>query len=83
MRYDYDIAGPEQDDEEEGPDSIHQASMEAGERWVLNDVAGNPIRAWDSRGFIRRLTYDELRRPTGLYVTENGSGAPGRADHLW
>ena len=63
MRYDYDMLG----------NRVHQASMEAGERWTLNDVAGKPIRAWDSRGFIRRMTYDELRRPTGLYVTENGT----------
>ena len=62
MRYDYDMLG----------NRIHQASMEAGERWMLNDVAGKPIRAWDSRGFIRRMTYDALRRPTGLFVTENG-----------
>ena len=62
MRYDYDMLG----------NRIHQASMEAGERWMLNDVTGKPIRAWDSRGFIRRITYDELRRPTGLFVTENG-----------
>jgi RHS repeat-associated protein len=47
--------------------------MEAGERWMLNDVAGYPIRTWDSRLFLRRMTYDELRRPTGLYVTENGA----------
>ena len=58
MRYDYDMLG----------NRIHQASMEAGERWMLNDVAGKPIRAWDSRGFMRRMTYDELRRPTGLFV---------------
>jgi len=63
MRYDYDLLG----------NRIHQASQEAGERWVLNDVTGKPIRAWDSRGFARRLTYDELRRPTGLFVTENGA----------
>ncbi len=63
MRYDYDLAG----------NRIHQSSMEAGKRWTLSDVAGNPIRAWDSRSFLRRMTYDELRRPTGLYVTENGS----------
>jgi len=63
MRYDYDLLGHR----------IHQASMEAGERWMLNDVAGKPIRAWDSRGFARRLTYDELRRPTGLFVVENGA----------
>ncbi len=30
--------------------AIHQASMEAGERWMLNDVTGKPIHAWDSRG---------------------------------
>ena len=62
MRYDYDMLG----------NRIHQASMEAGERWMLNDVTGKPIRAWDSRGFMRRITYDGLRRPTGLFVTENG-----------
>jgi hypothetical protein len=39
MRYDYDMLG----------NRIHQASMEAGERWMLNDVLGKPIRAWDSR----------------------------------
>jgi RHS repeat-associated protein len=66
MRYDYDIAGPEQD--EEGPDSIHQASMEAGERWVLNDVTGNPIRAWDSRGHRFKTEYDKLRRPRRQFV---------------
>jgi len=63
MRYDYDLLG----------NRVHQASQEAGERWMLNDVTGKPIRAWDSRGFARRLTYDELRRPTGLFVTENGA----------
>jgi RHS repeat-associated protein len=63
MRYDYDMLGTR----------IHQASMEAGERWTLNDVKGKPIRAWDSRGFMRRITYDEVRRPTGLFVTEKGS----------
>jgi hypothetical protein len=40
MRYHYDMLG----------NRIHQASMEAGERWLLNDVTGQPIRAWDSRG---------------------------------
>jgi RHS repeat-associated protein len=49
---------------------IHQSSMEAGERWMVNDVAGRQVRAWDSRRFLRRTTYDELRRPTGLYVTD-------------
>ena len=42
MRYDYDMLGAR----------IHQASMEAGERWMLNDAAGKPIRAWNSRKFM-------------------------------
>jgi RHS repeat-associated protein len=63
MRYDYDMLG----------NLVHQASMEAGERWMLDDVTGSPIRAWDSRGFARRMAYDVLRRPVALFVAdENG-----------
>lgn len=58
MRYDYDMLGS----------PIHQASMEAGERWMLNDVTGKPFRAWDSRGHQFRTAYDAQRRPTGRFV---------------
>ena len=57
MRYAYDMLG----------NRIHQLSMEAGARWMLNDVAGKPIRAWDSRGHNFTTT---LRR----------AAPPGRAD---
>src|SRR5262249_3608321 len=57
MRYDYDMLG----------NRIHQSSMEAGERWVLNDVAGKPLYAWDSRDHEFRNRYDALRRPTDSY----------------
>ena len=74
MRYDYDMLG----------NRIHQASMEAGERWMLNDVAGKPIRAWDSRGHAFRT--DDLRRaaPPDWPVrhARTASGAPGRAHRL-
>jgi RHS repeat-associated protein len=53
MRYAYDMLG----------NRIHQLSMEAGARWILNDVAGKPIRAWDSRGHNFTTSYDALRRP--------------------
>lgn len=53
MRYAYDLLGHR----------IYQLSMEAGTRWMLNDVAGKPIRAWDSRGHNFTTTYDALRRP--------------------
>lgn len=67
MRYDYSIAGPEKEKGATG-NRIHQASMEAGERWMLNDVTGKPIRAWDSRGRSMRTDYDELRRPLQSFV---------------
>jgi RHS repeat-associated protein len=51
--YDYDILA----------NRIHQISMEAGERWMLNDVTGKPIRTWDSRGHQFKTEYDQLRRP--------------------
>ncbi len=60
MRYDYDMLG----------NRVHQASMEAGERWMLNDVAGKPIRAWDSREHVFCTTYDPLRRPMETLLGE-------------
>ncbi len=58
MRYAYDMLG----------NCIHQFSMEAGARWMLNDVVGNPIRAWDSRGHNFKTEYDQLRRPVRQFV---------------
>ncbi|HEV3076951.1 MAG TPA: SpvB/TcaC N-terminal domain-containing protein [Thermoanaerobaculia bacterium] len=60
MRYDYDVLSHR----------IHQASMDAGERWILNDAAGKPLYAWDSRGHQFRTAYDPLRRPTGSFLRE-------------
>jgi RHS repeat-associated protein len=65
MRHDYDMLGTR----------IHQASMEAGERWMLNDVSGRPLYAWDSRDHQFRTVYDPLRRPTDGYLLE-GAGPP-------
>ncbi len=53
MRYAYDMAG----------NRLHQASMEAGARWLLSNVSGEPIRNWDSRGHNVTRTYDALGRP--------------------
>lgn len=56
--YDYDLL----------QNRIHHSSMEAGERWMLNDVIGKQVRSWDSRGHNFRTEYDALRRPTGVFV---------------
>ena len=62
MTYDYDML----------KNRIHQASMEAGERWMLGNILSKPIRGWDSRSYLRAVSYDELQRPTGLIVSGDG-----------
>jgi RHS repeat-associated protein len=49
---------------------VHSASVDAGERWMLNDAAGKPIRRWDSRDHTIRTSYDALQRPSHLFVSE-------------
>jgi RHS repeat-associated protein len=49
---------------------IHSASVDAGERWMLNNAAGKPIRRWDSRDHTVRITYDALQRPMQMFVRE-------------
>jgi RHS repeat-associated protein len=66
MRYDYDMLGTR----------LHQASMEAGERWMLTDVAGKPIRAWNGRNYAFRTEYDALRRPLNSYVQGGDASGP-------
>ena len=74
MRYDYDLLG----------NRIHQNSMDAGKRWMLNDVTGKPIHAWDTPpknghpGHAFRTEYDELRRPVRSFVKGSVEGDPGR-----
>ena len=58
MRYDYDMLGSR----------IHSTSIDAGERWMLNDVVGQPLRAWDARGHEFRTEYDQLHRPLNQFV---------------
>lgn len=58
MIYNYSVLG----------ERIHQSSMEAGERWMLNDVLKKTIRGWDSRGHNARNEFDELRRPLNSFV---------------
>jgi RHS repeat-associated protein len=54
----YDIAG----------NLLFQHSMDAGDRWMLNDAAGKPMCAWDSRGHTFLTEYDTLHRPVASFV---------------
>lgn len=60
MRYAFDMLG----------NRVHQSSMDAGERWLLSDVTGLPVFAWDSRGHRLRTRYDALRRPLEVWLQE-------------
>ncbi|HET8681353.1 MAG TPA: SpvB/TcaC N-terminal domain-containing protein [Micromonosporaceae bacterium] len=52
--------------------AIATRSPDTGDHWFVPDVAGVPVRRWDSRGFDTRHGYDAARRPTHLWVTPPG-----------
>jgi len=55
-----------------GGHKLRQESCDAGKRWMIADVAGKLLRAWDEHGHTRRATYDALQRPTALFVEKDG-----------
>lgn len=63
MQYSYDMLGHR----------VYQNSMDAGEDWILTNVAGNPIRSWDSKDHIFSTTYDVLQRPLEMFVEIGGT----------
>jgi RHS repeat-associated protein len=63
MQYKYDMLS----------NQLYSLSMDAGERWMINDVMGKPMKTWDSRDHIFRYEYDQLHRPLKTYVTTEGA----------
>ncbi|QCK15294.1 SpvB/TcaC N-terminal domain-containing protein [Mangrovivirga cuniculi] len=55
---------------------VYQESMDAGRRWMLNNVAGNPIKTWDEREHQIRYTYDELQRPLSTHISGGEGETP-------
>ena len=66
VRYRYDMIG----------NRVYQASIDAGERWVLGDVSGRPIRAWNSRKYRFAYEYDALRRQVQSSVQGGDAADP-------
>jgi len=52
--------------------TIHTANMESGERWGLKSVTLQDASIWNSRGFRSDTSYDQIRRPTQVHLTQNG-----------
>jgi RHS repeat-associated protein len=53
MEYKYDMLG----------NLVYQSSMDAGQRWLLTNILGNPLRTWDERYHEFQYFYDILHRP--------------------
>jgi len=53
MQYKYDMLG----------NRAYQNSMDAGQRWLLINILGNPLRTWDERNHEFQYFYDILHRP--------------------
>jgi RHS repeat-associated protein len=70
-RYRYDLLG----------NQIYRESPDSGRRWLLANVVGSPLRAWDERGHELRYAYDDpLHRPTHSRVGGGDGSAP--LDHV-
>ncbi len=58
MQYKYDMLG----------NMVYQKSMDAGQRWLLHNILGNPLYTWDERGHTFNYKYDILHRPIESWV---------------
>ncbi len=67
MQYKYDMLG----------NKVYQSSMDAGQRWLLSNILGNPLRTWDERNHEFRYFYDDpLHRLTQSKVSGGDGTAP-------
>jgi RHS repeat-associated protein len=66
MQYKYDMLG----------NVVYQNSMDAGQRWLLMNILGNPLRTWDERSHEFQYFYDELHRPLESKVIGGDGDVP-------
>lgn len=71
MQYKYDMLG----------NLVYQKSMDAGKRWLVKTILGDPLITWDERGHEFSHEYDILHRPTQSKVI-GGDGAT-LLDHIF
>ena len=62
---------------------LHSHSEDAGERWMLADVAGAPLCLFDGLGRSHRFRYDVLRRPTQQWVQPEGGNETLVVLNVW
>jgi RHS repeat-associated protein len=62
---------------------LHTHSEDAGDRWMLDDVMGAPLRLFDGLDRMHRFAYDDLRRPTHHFVQPDGSSETLVLLNIW
>lgn len=71
MQHQYDMLG----------NKVYQNSMDSGQRWLLNNILGLPLRNWDERGHEWQYFYDIARRP--VYSKVRGGDGVQPLDHIF
>ena len=71
MEYNYDMLGHR----------VYQKSTDAGQRWLLTNISGNPSHTWDERNHEFQYFYDILHRPTHSKVL--GGDGDTQLDHVF
>lgn len=71
MQYKYDMLG----------NLVYQNSMDAGQRWLMTNILGKPLRTWDERGHTFLYFYDIAQRPTHSKVL--GGDGTTSLDHIF
>lgn len=71
MQYKYDMLG----------NLVYQNGMDNGQRWLLINILGSPLRTWDERDHEFQYYYDVLHRPTYNKVLGGDGTTP--LDHIF
>ncbi|WP_317851486.1 SpvB/TcaC N-terminal domain-containing protein [Neobacillus bataviensis] len=66
MQYKYDMLG----------NKVYQQSIDAGKRWLLQNILGISLRSWDERNHEFQYFYDILHRPTHSKVIGGDGDQP-------
>ena len=60
---------------------VYHKSMDSGQRWLFQNILGNPLRTWDEREHEFQYFYDDFHRPVINKVI--GGDGPVPLDHIF
>lgn len=60
---------------------VYRNSCDAGQRWMITNVSGKPLRTWDEREHEFQYFYDIAQRP--VYSRVSGGDGDTALDHIY